>query len=356
MRDNRKCLTLQWFWLLAGPAVALTTAPLAAQTPPPPTRHAERLTFDEKTGQWLRTPEPIPGTENGDLDIARQYLAREEYETALEVIKAWLKQYGSTSTRYPEGLYVQGTAYLGTGEYRAAHETYQKLLNDYPGSEYAERALKGEFTIAEQYLAGKRRKAFFGLFRVKDREGGVKIMDDMVANYADTPLAEMAQMSKADYYYARNEFELAQDEYVAFANAYPRSRWHPRALLQSARSALSSFPGVKFDDAALVEAEERFNQFRKAYPESANQNGVDVILEEVAGKRAQKTYEIARFYDKTRKWGAAVYYYRATVRNWPGTPAAAQAEQRLTVLGQPVVAPPPAPEQAARPSGAAGAG
>jgi outer membrane protein assembly factor BamD len=230
---------------------------------------------------------------------------------------------------------------LGTGDYRAAHKTYQKLLNDYPGSEYGERALKADFTVGEQYLAGQKRKALWGLLRVKDREAGVKIMDDMVSNYADTPYAELAQMSKADYFFARGDFETAEQEYQTFVTQFPNSGWRTRALLQSARAALASFPGIKFDDAGLLQAEERYNQFQRTAPEAAQQHAVPVILNDITAKRAEKSFEIGRFYDKSRRFKAAAYYYRATIRQWPETPAAAQAESRLADIGEPVTPPPP---------------
>ena len=311
-------------------------AELGDGRPMPPIRHAERLTYDPKTDQWVRTAEPIPGTEDGDLDIARQEFARADYKAALKQVKQWIKTYGRSSARYPEALFLQASAQLELGDYRAARDTYEVLLNDFPGSPYAEPSLSGVFRIGEQYLAGKRRKAWKGLLRVRDREAGVKIMDDLVTTYPDTPLAEAAQRTKADYYYARGEFESAEEEYATFARQYPRSRWHPLALLQSARSALASFPGVKFDDAALVEAQERFGQFQKLYPGQAGDLEVPVILEQIAVRRADKTFEIARFYEKTGHPGAARYYYRATVKRWPDTPAAAQASGQLASLGEPV--------------------
>ncbi|MBI4579076.1 MAG: outer membrane protein assembly factor BamD [Planctomycetes bacterium] len=311
----------------------------ADDRPTPPTRRAERLTFDEKTHSWIRTGPPVPGTEDGDLDIVRQEMAREDHKAALKAVKSWIKKYGALAPRYPEALHLKATAELASGDYRAAHDDFQALLTTYSGSPYAEDALESDFRVAEQYLAGKRRRAWGGLLRIKDREGGVKILDDIVANYPDTPLAELAQRAKADYYYARGEFELAEDEYATFAKNYPRSRFHPYALLQSAQSALNSFPGVKFDDAGLVEAQERFTQFMRAYPASAQDLDVPVILDTIAARRADKTLEIGKFYQKTQKTNAACYYYRQTVQRWPDTAAAAEARGRLAALGQPMESP-----------------
>src|SRR5262249_2016582 len=152
-----------------------------------------RLTYDPNTDTWNLVESPICGTQDGDLDIVRQYVARQDFATALSLVKAWIKQYGADATRYPEALYLKGMCELEVGEYRAANDDLKKFLDNYPGSEYAERALSARFRLAEQYLAGKKRKAFHGLFRIQDREGGVKIMDDLTANYTDTPLAELAQ-------------------------------------------------------------------------------------------------------------------------------------------------------------------
>jgi outer membrane protein assembly factor BamD (BamD/ComL family) len=79
------------------------------------------------------------------------------------------------------------------------------------------------------------------------------------------------------------------------------------------------------------------------YPDPARQLEVPVVLEEIAARRADKTFEIARFYDRTGQPGAARYYYRATANRWPGTPAASEARGRLAALGEPGFGPPAAP-------------
>ena|GEM_PF-979435 len=322
------CL-LVWTWV-----VFPVYAQMTDSRPLPPTKRAERLTFDPATNEWSSVSDPIPGTEDGDLDIARQLLAREAYRDARRQAKRWIKTYGPESPRYAEALFIEGTAYLEEGDYRAAQDDYQALLIDFPGSPYAEPALSGLFRIGEQYMAGKRRKAWKGLLRIRDRDGGVAIMDKLIVDYPDTQLAEWAQKSKADYYYARGEFELAEDEYAIFAREYPRSRYHPYALIQSARSALASFPGIKFDDAGLIEAQERFLQFRKLYPDQGDQLDVPVVLEQIAARRADKTLDIGRFYEKTGQKSAARYYYWQTVNRWPESPAGLEAQGRLAALGE----------------------
>jgi len=350
-KDLRKLGYWTAVWIAAVMGVATARLVSARDIPPPPRERAEQLIYDPVQDRWVRAPEPVPGTEDGDLGIARQWLAREDYRTARKALKRWISRYGAASSRYPEALYLLATAELELGEYHAANKGYERLLNDYPGSPYAERALEGRFRVAEQYLAGKRRKAMWGLLRIKDREGGLKILDDIIVNYPDTPLAEKAQLAKADYYYERHEFELAEDEYARFAHNFPRSRYQAKALLWSAYAALASFPGIDFDETSLLAAKERFEAFLRAYPDQARQFEVPVLLEQIANTRADKTVAIARFYERTGAPQAARYYYRATITRWPEAPAAAEARARLAALGMPVEQ---APTSSLSPGGGSG--
>lgn len=324
-----------WVTLLGLSIGATGPAPAhGATVSPPPSKRAERLSFDPVTNRWTQTRAPIPGTEDGDLEIARQWMARGEYDTALDILEDWIDQYGPSSPRYPEALYLEGSAHLERGDYRSANDTYHALLADFPGSMYAEKALSGRFRVAEQYLAGKRRRALGGLMRVKDRDGGVEILDEIVANYPDTSLAEQAQLAKANYYYERGEFELAEDEYARFVREFPRSRYQAKALLWSAYAALASFPGIHFDDAPLIEARERFVQFTRSYPGQAQQFEVSTLLEQIEATRADKTFEIGWFYERTGQQPTARYYYEALIERWPETPGASQARSRLEIMGE----------------------
>ncbi len=321
-------------WLSAMLVMTAVLPISAREVLPPPRERAEQLTYDPVQDRWVRAPDPVPGTEDGDLDIARQWLAREDCAMTRRVVKDWIDTYGPMAARYPEALYLLGTAEMLCGDYRAARQAYEELLDDFPGAAHAEDALEGRFRVAEQYLAGKRRKALGGLLRIRDREGGLKIMDDIIVNYPDTPLAEKAHLTKADHYFERREFELAEDEYARFANNFPRSRYHAKALLWSAYAALASFPGIEFDDTPLMTAQERFRTFLGTYPDQARQFDVPILLEQIAHTRADKTISIARYYERAGQVPAAVYYYRATIVRWPAAPAASEARARLRELSE----------------------
>ena len=126
---------------------------------------------------------------------------------------------------------------------------------------------------------------------------------------------------------------LAELEYARMIKEYPSSRYHQYALRRTADSALASYRGVAYDDAALVEAEERYGEYRTQYPAVADHEGVGLVLSAIVEQRAEKDFSIGEYYERTEHLATAVFYYEAVLTDWPGTVAASKARSRLELLG-----------------------
>ena len=70
---------------------------------------------------------------------------------------------------------------------------------------------------------------------------------------------------------------------------------------------------------------------------------VDARLEGIRQQRAEKDLEVALWYEKTKQRGAAEYYYKLILKDWPDTVPAAEARSRLRAMGLDV--PEPAEKQ-----------
>ena len=60
---------------------------------------------------------------------------------------------------------------------------------------------------------------------------------------------------------------------------------------------------------------------------------MDLILEDIRVKRAEKEFSIAEYYERAKEPQAAVFYYRLVRDGWPDTTWAILAEARLESLG-----------------------
>lgn len=293
----------------------------------------EQLEFDPRSGEWSVLASPQPGTPEGDLALARQHLLDGDAGKARRALRVWLKDYGHDQALSRSAILALAEAELAMKNYHKAHRLLQELISELGGDDVTQRAGEVEFVIAEAFLTGVRRK-FWGMRLLPASDLGIEILDSLGQRFVDSQLGEWALRAKANYYFARGDFDLAEDEYGRMMSEHPQSPYWAWALAGRAQAALAQFPGIRFDDAPLVEAEERFLRYRQDYPQAAQQEGVDQILEDIRNTRAQKEFEIGEYYRKADRLRAAVFYYRSVVGNWPDTISATQAERVLEQMGQ----------------------
>jgi tetratricopeptide (TPR) repeat protein len=298
-----------------------------------PVERAETVELDPTSGAWVEQTPPIPGTPGGDLAVARALHVQKKNGVARSALKKWFKQYGTGDELYPEAVPLECAIRIAQEDYYDAHKRLLEFLNEFGHTAYQERALTMEFVIAENFLRGKRRK-LLGLPLLKADDVGVSILDDITANYPESPLAELATLTKANYYFENGDFAFAEQEYESLVERFPRSRYTRPSRYQAARAALASFPGIDFDDAPLIEAEERFNRYLAQYPGIAEEEGVGHILNDIAQTRAAKELAIGKYYERTGHKRAARFYYRSTVDNWPDSNAAVLAQGRMAEIGE----------------------
>jgi len=321
-------------------------------------KYAERQIFDPATGEWKPVAPPIAGTEDGDLELARSLLARSDFDGARNAFKAWFKAYPN-SPRRPEALFYAADtevsseeANANSGDLMQAYRWYEELLEGWAGTELADRAIRRELIVAEMFLfKGKKQRVFKGAFRVGATDEALTMLDRIANEWApNTPLAEQALRLKADYHYDAGEFEEAEEAYARLNREFGRGKYRRFALLRSGESALARFPGVKFDDADLLEAEVYFTDFEAKYPTYAAEADVASRLERIKDSKAEKDFLVGEYYERTKKTNAAIYYYRRVAATWPGTSWAVQANEKLGKLGASTAAsnfaPPTAPIEA----------
>jgi len=317
---------LRWSALLGAIALASTAPATRAQ----PVR-VRTLTFDPKEQKWVEEAHPLAGTAEGDLYKIRELNAKERHRKALTAMKAFVKKYGRDNALYAELLLERAEAWIGRKDLVKAHEALEEFLGEFSGVALTSEALRLEFVIAESFLAGAKRKVW-GIFRFSGHDLAYKILDEISASHPDSRYAELAIKTKADHLFKEGDHDLAELEYARLLRNYPQSRYHQFALRRSADAALASFGGVEYDEAALVEADERFRDYEARYAAAAKRESVDAILDGIRESRAEKEFQIAAYYEKTEHLGTAIFYYRLVVKDWPGTIAATKAVDRLSLL------------------------
>lgn len=295
--------------------------------------------YEPKRKEWLEPPPPAPGTSEADLYAIRAWIKEGKERKALRAIKKLRKQVGESHTLLPHLLIAKAEAQIGRRRYYQAHLTLQEFLSRFAGMALTSDALRLEFVIAETFLAGvKQRWLGIPLFSGKDTAFG--ILDEIAADYADNRLAELAIKTTADQMFDEGDHALAELEYGRLLREYPQSRYAQFALRRLAEAALAGFGGTHYDEAPLIEAEERYHDYQLRY-RAADREGVGLILDSLREMRAEKDYSVGAYYERSGHLSSAVFYYELVGKDWPGTIAQTKAASRLELLGvsQPVRSP-----------------
>jgi outer membrane protein assembly factor BamD (BamD/ComL family) len=297
------------------------------------------LVYEPAQRDWLEQAPPPAGTPAGELYAIRKSIKDGAYRQALSELDRFVKQHGTEHELYPDSLVLRAQALVGRKKFQEAHEVLQTFLAEFRGMDLTAEALRLEFVVAEAFLAGAKRR-FLWVFWIRDVEFGYKIFDEISTQYRDSPLAELALKRKGDHLASVGDHDLAEIEYARMLRDYPQSRYRQYALARTAQSALASFGGIPYDEAALIEAEERYRDYAAQFPAAAAGEGVGLVLDTIRESKAEKEFQIGQYYEKTDHAASAVFCYRLVLANYADTIAAAKAHERLELIGVPVEAPP----------------
>ncbi len=306
--------------------VALLLLPLYAQEQ----QYRERQVLDPETGEWVDLPPTEEEQPSDELGRARALIARDKADAARRLLKRWMKA-NPDDERFEEARFLLGETYFLARDYWKAVQQYQTVAENASGELY-DLANQRCVDVGRAFLSGQKRILWI-FFRLPAYDDGVEILDRVWERAPGSRIGELALKLKADFYFERGDMDLAQDEYANLVKQYPSGRYVQLAMLRSAEAAEAAFPGVKFDDQPLIDAQQRYQQVVAAFPPYAERERVPERLEGIRQQRAEKDLSVARWYEKTRRSGAAEFYYRLILEDWPDTLAAAEARTRLRAMG-----------------------
>jgi outer membrane protein assembly factor BamD (BamD/ComL family) len=288
--------------------------------------------YEFKDGQWVKVVPAAKGTSEGEVALMRQYVeeGKSQSSQAVALANAFIKGRADSPYRQ-EMMMLAGEAEIKREHYFQAYEWYEKVLAQFHGGEYYERALLREFFVAEQFLAGKKRLQL-GIFWVPAQDDGLDMLRRIAEHVPGADLAEKAMLRIGDYHFGRMEWPAAADAYDAYLQLFPKSYRAQYAMLQGATALYNSYRGSEYDDTPLVEAQQRFRAFQERYPAAAAKANVSFTLKQITLGLAAKMLEAAKFYERTGHPQPATYYYKSVEREYGDTPSGMAAKEALARL------------------------
>jgi outer membrane assembly lipoprotein YfiO len=313
-------------WLVAAAGVLLIGCETTLNDGPAPDVALELV-----DGEWVQSEAYVEGTADYSRQQIRNAFDRQDYGQAVSLGKKHVKTFlGDPSCE--EVYFLAAQSELGQKRYYRAYDLFEKQLTQYPGGEFFQQGLEGEYECAQAFFRGDRR-LFGSSVRIKAEEEAIIVLNKIAAHAPGSAMAEKVILEAAEFHYADKDYVQAADAYDYFVRMFPKSPSTAHAMLRSADSTYRLYFGPEYDETPLLDARQKYESFADQFPRQAELMEVEAILEEIYNAEALRVYEAAQFYARTHKRRAAIYYYQRVVQEYPDTMWAGMSEMTLSGMG-----------------------
>jgi len=277
-------------------------------------------------GKWQRS------RAKDQLDVAQEAFDKKDYGTALKaarrVVRVWpLSDYA------PQGQYLVARCYEATGKDEKAFLEYQKVIEKQPKISNYEEIVERQFTIANKYLAGKWFKlwGYIPIFSSMDKTSGM--YEKIVKNGPYSDVAPKAQMNIGAAREKQSNYALAAKAYETAADRYhDRPQVAADALFRQAMAYNKQAQTAEYDQSTAGQAISTFTDFMTLYPNDPRVGQAQKIIATLKTEQARGSFQIAKFYEKYKRWNGALVYYNEVIILDPNSSYAAPARKRIEEL------------------------
>src|SRR5438067_12620588 len=274
-----------------------------------------------------------PGEEEISGNAQQLYDKAQEAEKQGNMGRA-IKAYTQLLKKHPKDALAPGATYRAAqllefeGDYMKAAMTYRWLVERYPSSPNFDEAIEGQFRVGEMYLSGKKIK-MLGIPIATSLDRAVEIFAAIVRT---APFGRYTARAQFDIGLARQKQsanDAAIQAYQAVIDKFPNEPIAADAQYQIGYIWFEAARLGTNDQAATTNARTGFEDFLYKYPRSEKAATARENLKRLDQKSTGDAFKIAKFYDKHKKYRAAVIYYNEVIREQPGSNASGEAKQRI---------------------------
>jgi outer membrane protein assembly factor BamD len=266
---------------------------------------------------------------------AEDFYAAKNYDAALSTYKRFLKAYPSSKLASKAQLQIADILLI-QGRWNASFDAYQTLITRYPDTPEFEGAVARQVLIANSYL-DMRKVMVLGygvpVPGITGIEKAAKMYETILKNAPYSIYAPITQFNLGLAFQRGRKIKEAREAYQKVLDKYPNSDVCDDALYQIAYIYMQlGLTSSSQDLSALVLARETFEDFLLQYPRSEKAPQARDNLVTIGRTEAGNLMDIAKWYDWSKDYKAAIIYYSDVVRKQPRTSDAELAKTRIEEL------------------------
>jgi outer membrane protein assembly factor BamD (BamD/ComL family) len=284
------------------------------------------------TGSWVR-----PRAKE-QLDVAEAAFDRKDYGIAVKASRRTVHVW-PFSDHAPRAQYLLGRCQEAMSQDEAAFKSYQKLIERYPKVANYDEVLLRQMAIANRFLAGQWFRAFNYVPFFPSMEKTIKMYEQVLKNGPYSEVAPQAQLNIGAAHEKKvvSDFDEAGRAYERAADKYADRKEGADGLFRAGETYYKQAKKAEYDQSVAAKSIATFTDFATLHP--ADRRGPEALkrVESLKTEQARGSFEIARYYERHRKWKAAQIYYNAVndlLRETPDATLAETARKRIDALGK----------------------
>jgi outer membrane protein assembly factor BamD len=282
---------------------------------------------------WTVQGDPSSKVEIAAVELMRRGEAAEargDRKEAIDAYRTLVKKRGASQLS-PKAQRKVGVLLEEGGQYDDAYDAYSTYLEKYPGASDFESVVGSMYKIAKLFLDGQKRK-LFGVPVASSMTRAQEMFEGILKRAPFSRQAPLAQFNVGQALEKQGKYPEAIAAYQQVVSKYPGDAIADDAQYQMGYVLLRQSREGSYDRAAAMRARESFEDFVNRYPESEKVPQARENMKSLQGGVVKGGLEVAKFYDKTRNYKAAVIYYNDVIKQQPGTPDADFAKARIDAL------------------------
>ncbi len=275
---------------------------------------------------WIRT------RAKDQLEVAQQDFKVADYSGALRAARRVLLVW-PLSDYAPDAQYIIARCQEERGRDEEAFNSYEQIIQKYPNSSHYEDVLWREYTIANRFLGGEWTKLWGVVPFFPSMDTAASMFGQIVTNGPYSDVAPHAQLRVGAAHEKAKDYDLAVDAYETAAD-----RYHDMpviasdALFRTGVAYYKQAEKAEYDQSTAEKAIEAFTDFSTLYPDDKRVPQAQKAIVLLKAEQVRGAFEIAQFYEDSKKWDGAAVYYNQVLQLDPNSPYAGIARQRIETL------------------------
>lgn len=286
--------------------------------------------WSPESGKWTNPKNAAKDTPEAQYLFAMQYFDAEDYKRAVDEFDKLIKTYPQSKWAAEAQFHI-GVCQERMGDIGKAAAAFKDMIDRYPYSERLNDAVEHQFELAEAMLDGKKTK-FLGMAILPAQDTAAELYQHIVRSAPYGPYGAVAQYRLGDAHTALGNYEDADRAYQAVIDEYPNSEYAPKAKYKIAETSYKAATKEAYRSERTDEALQKYEGFKKAFPQSGLQYEADEAIMALREKKARQIFTTADFYDRRGKLKSARMYYDDVVQSFPETAAAKEAGERIPAI------------------------